>query len=310
MDLVLARTFKRQKEEGFPDTELVSVKRSDATDSIAYASQTQLFDVPDAGLAWRIVILSPAELSGEDTILPGDVLFPLLIVVALLGFLVCLVLLFRFFKHRTERTVIAADWRFTGAFITGCALLNTASLSFLGPNTDALCLLRMWMFHLFFAATLSPLLIKTYRMTKLVGGSNSLQRIKISHTKAFVMTLPIFFVQVVILLIFTFVDPSKQHEEIEMSGGNVQQRITCAHNTHALFIVELLFEGGLVVAGCILAFKSRHLKGDFGEAKQLIIAMYNIAVVGSVVLIVVNVITTGQASKRILIAIGTLWVLS
>ena len=92
-----------------------------------------------------------------------------------------------------------------------------------------------------------------------------------------------------------------------MSGGNVQQRITCAHNTHALFIVELLFEGGLCLAGCILAFKSRHLEGDFGEAKQLIIAMYNLAVVGSVVLIVVNVITTGQASKRILIAIGILW---
>eukprot|EP00563_Minutocellus_polymorphus_P021157 CAMPEP_0197725082 /NCGR_PEP_ID=MMETSP1434-20131217/6758_1 /TAXON_ID=265543 /ORGANISM="Minutocellus polymorphus, Strain CCMP3303" /LENGTH=223 /DNA_ID=CAMNT_0043310527 /DNA_START=158 /DNA_END=829 /DNA_ORIENTATION=+ len=121
------------------------------------------------------------------------------------------------------------------------------------------------------------------------------------------MTLPIMFAQFILLLIFTFVDPSKQHEEIEMSGGDVQQRITCAHNTNALFIIEMLFEGGLVLAGCILAFKSRHLKGDFGEAKQLIIAMYNIAVVGSVVVIVVNVITTGQASKRILIAIGILW---
>lgn len=306
MDVVLARAFSRQQEEGFPEINLVSVKADDSSDAKAYASQTQVFNVPDAGLAWRIMILSPAELSGEDTISSGDTLFGLLIAVAAIGVVVCLVLLFEFFQHRTERTVIASDWRFTGGFILGCALLNTASLSFVGLNTDSLCMLRMWMFHLFFVIALSPLLVKTWRMMKLVGG-NSLQRVKISHRKAFLMTLPLVFAQVIVLFIFSFVDPSSAKEEITMTGGNVEQRIVCAHDTNALFIVEMIFEGGIVLAGCILAFKTRNLQGDFGEAKQLILAMYNIAVVASIVVIVTNVMTTGQASKRILIAVGILW---
>ena len=306
MDVVLAKAFLRQQEEGFPETNLVSVKADDSSDAKAYASQTEIFNVPDAGLAWRIMILSPAQLSSEDTILPGDTIFGLLIAIAVIGVVVCLVLLFEFFQHRTEKTIIASDWRFTGGFILGCALLNTASLSFLGPNTDSLCLLRMWMFHLFFVVALSPLLVKTYRMMKLVGG-NSLRRVKISHRKAFLMTLPIFFAQVIILLIFSFADPSKQHDSMSMAGGNVDRRITCRHDTNAFMIVEMLFEGGLVLAGCILAFKTRSLQGDFGEARQLILAMYNIAVVASIVVIVTNVMTTGQASKRILIAIGILW---
>ena len=280
MDAVLWKAFLRQREEGFPETNLVSVKADDSSDAKAYASQTEIFNVPDAGLKWRIMILSPAQLSSEDTILPGDTLFGLLIAVAVIGVVVCLVLLFEFFQHRMEKTVIASDWRFTGGFILGCALLNTASLSFLGPNTNSLCMLRMWMFHLFFVVSLTPLLVKTYRMMKLVGG-NSLQRVKISHRKAFLMTLPLVFAQVIILLIFSFVDPSKSHEEISMTGGNVQQRVTCSHDTNALFIVQMFFEGGMVVAGCVLAFKTRNLQGDFGESRQLILAMYNIAVVAS-----------------------------
>jgi hypothetical protein len=306
MDVVLARAFARQAEENFPEANLVAIKAGDNTDAKAYASQTQIFNVPDAGLAWRVIIISPAQLSSEDAILPGNNLFPLLVAVGIIGAVVCLFLLFKFFKYRATRAVVASDWRFTGAFIWGCAMLNTASLSFLGPNTNSLCLLRMWMFHLFFAVSLSPLLVKTYRMMILVGG-NHLQRVKISHKKAFLMTLPIVLFQVLILLIFSFVDPSKQKENIEMSGGSVEQRITCSHDTNALFIVEMLFEGGLVLAGCVLAFKTRNLHSDFGEAKQLILAMYNIAVVGSVVVIVTNVMTTGQASKRVLIAIGILW---
>mmetsp|Transcript_19587 Transcript_19587/g.43617 ORF Transcript_19587/g.43617 Transcript_19587/m.43617 type:complete len:347 (+) Transcript_19587:3-1043(+) len=306
MDAMLSRSFARQVEESFPDS-LVSAKaHDDVYSDTAYVSQTQLFELADADLAWRIIIMAPTELSSNDTITKGDTLFAFLIAVALFGFSVCVVLFFAFYKHRKTSAIIASDWRFTSAFIVGCSLLNTSSLSFLGPNTTPLCMLRMWLFHFFFAATLSPLLVKTYRMMKLIGGKVP-RRVKISHFKAALYTLPIIVVQVVILTIFSVVDPRKQVESIDMNGADVSHRVICAHDTNAFFVTELIFEGGLVLLGCILAFQTRHLKGDFGESKQLIIAMYNIAVVGSVVVIIVNVMDSDQATKRVLVAMGILW---
>mmetsp|Transcript_20067 Transcript_20067/g.43780 ORF Transcript_20067/g.43780 Transcript_20067/m.43780 type:complete len:771 (-) Transcript_20067:110-2422(-) len=307
LDGVIARAFAKQKDEGFPDADLVSVKADDSASSSAYISQTRLFEIPEADLSWRIIIMSPTEVSAADTILRGDSLFGFLIGIALLGFVVCLALLYHFCKHRTNRTIVTSDWRFTSAFILGCSLLNTASFSFLGPNTDSLCMLRMWLVHFFFALALSPLLVKTYRMMKLVGGRTVQRRVTISHFKAALYTLPIILTQTLILTIFSIVDPSRQVELIETNGADVTHQLICAHDTNAFLITELVYEGGLVFMGCVLAFKTRHLKGGFGEAKQLIIAMYNIALVGSVVLIVINVMDNGQAARRTLIAVGILW---
>eukprot|EP00567_Pseudictyota_dubia_P008211 CAMPEP_0197434494 /NCGR_PEP_ID=MMETSP1175-20131217/2209_1 /TAXON_ID=1003142 /ORGANISM="Triceratium dubium, Strain CCMP147" /LENGTH=133 /DNA_ID=CAMNT_0042963237 /DNA_START=25 /DNA_END=427 /DNA_ORIENTATION=- len=42
-------------------------------------------------------------------------------------------------------------------------------MTLVGPNTDALCLTRLWSFHLLFVIALAPLLVKVYRMHRLVG---------------------------------------------------------------------------------------------------------------------------------------------
>lgn len=61
---------------------------------------------------------------------------------------------------------------------------------------------------------------------------------------------------------------------------NTFQHIVCGHNTNASFIVEVIYEAGLVCIGCILAYQTRHLDKRFGGSKSLIFAMHNIALVG------------------------------
>jgi len=244
----------------------------------------------------------------DDAILSSDPLFAVLIAAGIMGLLACLFLSRAFLNKRHTRAIITSDWRFTGAFLLACALLNTATLTFLGPNTNSLCLLRMWVFHFFYALVFSPLFVKTYRMMKLVGNT-SIRRVTITHRQTAIYCIPIVAAQLVILIVFSIVDPSKQMELVMNSGPDVTQRIICSHDTSAFLITELIFEGGLLLLGCILAFKTRNMKGDFGEAKQLIIAMYGIAVVGSVVVIVSNAMgeAQGQANKRFLYAVGIFW---
>jgi hypothetical protein len=110
------------------------------------------------------------------------------------------------------------------------------------------------------------------------------------------------------LLIFTFVDPNKRQEIIMAEGSEITHRYICAHNTPAFFVVMLLYEGGMVLVGCVLAFKTRNLKDEFNESKQIILAMYDTAVIGSVVLIVVKTTESYQAGQSILLALATFWI--
>lgn len=79
----------------------------------------------------------------------------------------------------------------------------------------------------------------------------------------------------------------------------------CSHDTAAFFAVQLIYEGGLILVGCFLSYKTRNMDDEFGEAKQLLVAMYNIALVATLVLIVANAAEVYDGTLRIFVAVGT-----
>ena len=129
----------------------------------------------------------------------------------------------------------------------------------------------------------------------------------ISHAQTARMGIPFIAVQILFLLIFTFADPNKQHEIVEVEGSQITHRYVCAHNTPAFFLDMLIYEGDLIVVGCVLAFKTRHLIEEYNEAKQLILAMYDTAFVGSFLLVFSNVVVTYQAHMRLVAVVGIFW---
>jgi hypothetical protein len=278
-------------------------------ESSVYVSQSTLFEQAGAQLTWRVIIVAPGVESNTDSITKGDPLFVVVCVIGGLGFFICSAIFCVMFSQRKEKAVIFADWRFTCAFIFGCICLNGSTFTLLGENTDVTCLLRMWSFHLFFAVALAPLFVKVWRINQLVGTgmSRSIRRRSISNCKAAMYTLPVILAQAAILLIFTFVDPPKRTEVIENNNGMVVQRAVCDHETHAFLITVLIFEALLVLAGCCLAYRTRNLGDDFGEAKQLMFAMYNIAFVGGIIVLVVNVADMDGNGQSVLQAVGVWW---
>jgi len=160
--------------------------------------------------------------------------------------------------------VIYSDWRFTSAFILGCALWSCSTLTLVGPNTDAMCLLRMWSFHLLFVVALAPLFVKTWRMRKLVG-SIRIRRDEIGHVTTALYALPIILIQVVLLLIFSFVDPPVQTDKTQVEGGIITQHVVCDHDTNAFTITVLIYEAGLVAVGCALAYRTRNMQKVWRE---------------------------------------------
>jgi hypothetical protein len=148
MDTVLRRAFIAHRDANFPTTGWVSVKESDVNGSQAYVVQGRPYNQSNAkNLEWHILVVIPMDRSTKDAALPGDSIFVAVCIIASMGVLGCFSLFLSFYAKRLERAVMHADWRFTSAFILGCSALNFSSFTLLGPNTDSMCMLRMWSFN-------------------------------------------------------------------------------------------------------------------------------------------------------------------
>lgn len=121
------------------------------------------------------------------------------------------------------------------------------------------------------------------------------------------MRRPAIAVQVLILTLFSILDPSVPYTSVEIDGSSSYQHIVCKHSTHGFTITQLLFEGGFIFVGCVLAFLTRNLGEALGEAKQLLFAMYNIALVALIVLLLGAFLSIDQKSVYVIMTVGVFW---
>jgi len=305
MDVVLTAAAEMHKQEGYPQ-ELLVVKVSNGSSIPIYVSQSTVYTQEGTELKWHVVVVEPAVESTTSALVKGDPYFAVVCVIAGLGCIICCWFVTAIYQRRGEKAIVYSDWRFTSAFIAGCIFFNGSSFTLLGENTKVTCLLRMWSFHFFFVVALSPLFVKVWRMYTLVGSLN-VRRNTISNMKAALYTLPMIAVQTLLLLIFTFVDPPRPMDDIDQEGGSVTYGIVCGTDTNAYFYALSGYEALCVFMGCVLAYKSRNMPDEFGEAKQMIFSMYNIFFVGLVMILVVQVTGLQTNERSVLQAVGVFW---
>eukprot|EP00538_Stauroneis_constricta_P000553 CAMPEP_0119572284 /NCGR_PEP_ID=MMETSP1352-20130426/44544_1 /TAXON_ID=265584 /ORGANISM="Stauroneis constricta, Strain CCMP1120" /LENGTH=998 /DNA_ID=CAMNT_0007621969 /DNA_START=74 /DNA_END=3067 /DNA_ORIENTATION=+ len=306
MDPVLVEAYQKHLAQDYP-REVLSVTIDDSANSGVFVSQSAVYEQVGTELKWRVIVVAPGARSKNDAIIRGtDAIIPLCTIAAT-GFVVCAAFLFALFTKRKQKAIIFADWRFTSAFVFGCALLNLSSFTLLGENTDSMCLVRMWTFHLSFVIALAPLFVKIWRIKQLVGNDNLLRRTKITNLQAALYTTPMILGQVIILAAFTAIDPPVSTKAIENIDGVLTQKTVCESEQTSFFITIVVYEAGFVFSGCILAYLTRDLHDDFGESKQLIFAMYNIALVGIITVVVLRVADLSGNAQSLMQAVGVLW---
>lgn len=310
MDSVLVRAYFKLQEKNFPDGELLTVTATedDGVDPGIYVVHSWKWEQNETDIKWRILVTMPSTVAVDTTIEKGNKpLFGIICFIGSLGFCTCLAAFSAMCVNRNEPAVRCADSFLTEAFILGCVLLNTSTFTLLGPNTDSLCMLRIWIFHFFFASALSVLLIKVWRIHKLFEGAQGFRQVQITHRKAATKTLPIVVIQVIILSVFSVVDPPKGSTVVETVEGIVMEQSICLPETNAFFATQLAYDASLVVFGCILSYLTRNMDPRFGEAKQLLAVMYNIAFIGTVIVIIVHTMDVRETSKIVFKAVGIFW---
>lgn len=125
---------------------------------------------------------------------------------------------------------------------------------------------------------LSPLLVKSHRTYKLLGTPvHYVMRVKMTNTEAMLRACIIPFLQIIILLVFTFTSPPLATSDADVSDGEPLKQVSCMSQTSAFSITQNAFMGGLLLTGCILAYLTRNIDPRFGDAKTLLFVMYNVA---------------------------------
>jgi hypothetical protein len=136
--------------------------------------------------------------------------------------------------------------------------------------------------NLTFALAIAPLFAKVYRLYQLVGSAQRFQKKTIGWKETATIIVPIVLFQVILLLIFTFVDPPKSVSFVGYENGDLIQNVQCQHDSMTYFWIQTVYDGLLMMIGCLLSFLSRNIDTRYGEAKQLLFGMYNVAFTGIV----------------------------
>ena len=79
--------------------------------------------------------------------------------------------------------------------------------------------------------------------------------------------IPIISPQALILIFLSIFYPPRQAEVTPNDGGTITHNIICNQNSEVLMITELIYEAGLVLDGCVLAYKTYHIDKKFSKSK-------------------------------------------
>jgi hypothetical protein len=83
-------------------------------------------------------------------------------------------------------------------------------------------------------------------MRRILTASVGFRRVKISHWVAFTYTIPMVVLEVIILMIFTIVDPPLPREELGVGNNDSSsvgvQQIICTHNSKVFFLLQISYK--------------------------------------------------------------------
>ena len=304
---VASRAAHQHANLEFPSLQTIFVKEDeDDVDSTTYISQTITYT--QENLHWIVMTMAPVPRSNADTVQRGGVSFVALILVATFGCLACSAFLLLLYFNRTKRSVMEGDVCLTSAFIAGCAAMNVAAFTMLGENNDHMCMLRSWSINMTFSFAMAALLAKVNRLYQLVGSADNFRRKTIDTKKAALWAVPIVACELIILSIFSIVDPPRAMEFIAFdSAGEPTQYVQCAHRSDAFFYTNTVFYAVAILVGCVFSYLTRNIDSRYGEAKQLFFAMYNVAFTGIILLVLETTAVVSPEVLKMMRTIGIFW---
>jgi len=197
-------------------------------------------------------------------------------------FLLSFVAIFR--KHPVIK---ASQPIFLVIFISSAMIVIANNLLYLGKPTTVKCVFRAWLFHLFFTSMFGSLFLKVYRVWRIFGNKN-LRKIKILARDVLKGLAALVAVDVVLLTFWSSLS-TPVAETLLLDITNVGEVVwsQCRPST-AFSSILGMYHVGTVLVGVYISFQTRSVSGKFSESKYIMFAIYQIALVGGLTLMVTS----------------------
>jgi len=188
--------------------------------------------------------------------------------------------------HRKLAIAKAAQIPFCVMFSLGMMASNLAQIVFLGPNTDLNCMLRPWLFHLFFTLAFSCLFVKVYRIHKLFN-NKKLTASRIKNSQLYTSVAFALCFDCVILAVWSIADPiTAETSTITEADTEIPIEICVTGQLGDTLVgVLAMYKIGIILAGCKLSYETRNVNPNFAEGKHIMFALYNVAIFGAITLL-------------------------
>jgi len=207
--------------------------------------------------------------------------------VCTLGAGVGLVLLGAVVALRRTPDIKASQPVFLGIFVGAAVAVTASNVLGLGPPTAATCLGRAWLFHLAFTAMFGALFLKAYRVWRIFGNKN-LRRVKVTVAAILRFLGGLLLVDVALLGTWTVLAPPVAETTL-LEITNVGAVPTAACRGSPTFGSLLgMYHVGLVLIGAYISYQTRMVSDKFSESKYIMFAIYQIALIGGLTLMVVS----------------------
>jgi len=218
-----------------------------------------------------------------DHTVHGSTTGTVVIVFGCLGLATALAWIVWFIVHRKSAIVKASQFHFMVLFCLGAGLANIGTMVNLGENTNFSCMSRPWVFHLSFSITLGPLFVKAQRVHQIFA-NKKLRKVVRKLSNSLGQFVAILIIDIVILLLWTFVSPEKAVVETKDVGSirGIAFTVCRPSETVPLVYLAVLYKAMLLIYGCYISYLTRNVHRNFAESKYIMLAMYNITVFGAI----------------------------
>lgn len=231
-------------------------------------------------------VLNPRNLTMDDIIerlyIEPDSDLGIAIYVINSVIVVLAIMLVGYVLHNKNAGIIRSSaYRFCVLVLCGVVIGAVSSFFWVGYPTDEICMVRVWLGGIAFSISYGGLIIKNFRLWRIFK-DKSLETKAASDSELILKgILPVLAAEVVILVLWTTIDPMKVvivEESPFLSEAQVY--VSCRSTSIWPVVVYLVTKGLLLIFGVVVYYNTRDLEKKYNESKEIGWSIYNTVLFG------------------------------
>ena len=216
------------------------------------------------------------------------ILVPYLLPLPILSFIFNTILLVLYIIFRNEPSVKSTSVSFSMLILSGCYILAgyTVSLIVVEPFPLDFCMVHVWFggTGLSIPLILATILVKMLRVYRIFIAHKILKRsMHLSDVALLVYTILILSPNIILLILWTAIDPRYRVDSFIEHPGYIENVVTCHPSDYELtwFVLGFIYLFLLSVAVIVVAIRSRNIRlTQFKDTKKVNILIYLLYIVG------------------------------